>query len=159
MDPLEANQNAREKTIAVLPIRNDSPDADNAYIINGFMEEILHKLTLIEDLKVVSRTSVEKYRDSDLSIKKIGKELNVNYILEGSAQTIQGKTKIHLQLIDALTDQHLWSKPYKQDLSLEDMYEMQEEVALAVANELKVVLRSGEKAQLEQIPTKSKTPF
>ena len=153
--PMAANLNVREKTIAVLPIRNDSPDKDNAYIINGFMEEILHKLSLIEDMKVVSRTSVEKYRDSDASIIEIGKELNVNYILEGSAQTIQGKTKIHLQLIDALTDKHLWSKPYKQDLTLENMFEMQEEVALAVASELEVVLASGEKAQLEKIPTKN----
>lgn len=153
--PLAGKQNIQEKTIAVLPIRNDSPDKDNAYIINGFMEEILHKLTLIEDLKVVSRTSVEKYRDSDESIIEIGKELNVNFILEGSAQTIQGKTKIHLQLIDAHTDKHLWSQPYKQNLSLDNMFEMQEEVALAVANELELVLASGEKEQLEQIPTKN----
>ena len=153
--PQADEESIQEKTIAVLPIRNDSPDKDNAYIINGFMEEILHKLTLIEDLEVVSRTSVEKYRDSDESIIEIGKELNVNYILEGSAQTIQGKTKIHLQLIDAHTDKHLWSQPYKQDLSLENMFEMQEEVALAVANELEVVLASGEKAQLEKIPTKN----
>jgi hypothetical protein len=70
-----------EKSIAVLPFRNDSPDEGNAYIINGLMEEILNKLEKIEDLKVVSRTTVERYRDTKLILGEIGKELNVNYIL------------------------------------------------------------------------------
>lgn len=153
--PFADKQHVPAKSLAVLPFRDDSPETDNTHIINGFMEEILHNLALIEEFSVVSRTSVEKYRNTDESIFEIGRDLNVNYILEGSAQSFQDKTVIRLQLIDVLSDTHLWSKPYKVEITLENFFDIQEEVALAVANELKVVLAPKEIKQLEKIPTEN----
>jgi len=152
-DPFAGNPYDQEKSIAVLPLRDDSPEGGNAYILNGLLEEIMDKLTAFEDLQVVSRTTVEQYRNSDKNLKEIGRELHVNYILEGSAQIIQGNSRIRLQLIEAATDKHLWSKPYEREVSLENIFDIQEEVSLAVASELNVLLASREKEQLEKIPT------
>lgn len=152
-NPFKGDQIVAIKSIAVLPFHDDSPLKDNAHITNGFMEAILNKLVLIQDLNVVSRTSVEKYRASEMNIKEIGRELNVNYILEGSSQTIKGKTVIRLQLIDAVNDKHLWSRPFMKEITLDNIFDLQEEVALEVANELEVVMASGEREQLGSIPT------
>mgnify|MGYP001827765312 FL=1 len=98
----------REKSIAVLPFKNDSNDSTNIYLINGLMESLLNNLQAIEDLRVISRTSVEKYRHDTKSTPEIGRELNVNYLVEGSGQKIGNQILLSIQLIDANRDKHLW---------------------------------------------------
>ncbi len=153
--PFGGNGNKKAKTIAVLPFIDDSPTKENAYISNGLMEAILTKLAMVQDINVISRTSVESYRDTDKSAVEIGKELHVGYILEGGLQTINGKTVIRLQLIDAEHDKHLWAMPFKREITLENIFSIQEEVALKVANELEVVLSSNDRRQLRSVPTAS----
>ena len=98
-----------EKSIAVLPFRSDSPDSTNKYFIDETMEAILNNLCKIADLIVVSRTSVEQFRNTTKTIHEIAKRLNVNYILEGSGQKYGNDILLTIQLIDALNDKHIWS--------------------------------------------------
>ncbi len=130
----------------VMPFFNDSPGEGNDYIANGLLDEILNKLTLIEELDVVSRTTSEKYRDSPKSSKEVAREVGVQYILEGSAQTVIDITRISLQLIEANQDKSLWAKPYEREITLDNFFDVQEELSKAVAYELKIVLNLREKS-------------
>lgn len=151
--PYSLSGRSGDVSILVLPFRNDSPGQGDDYIINGLMDEILNKLTLIEELDVVSRTTSEKYRESNKSSKEIAREVRVRYILEGSAQTVIDTTRIRLQLIDPSQDRYLWAKPYEREIKLENLFDVQENVARAVAEELKVLLNLREEKLVEQIPT------
>ena len=102
-----------EKSIAVLPFKNESIDSTNVYLINGLMEATLNNLQKLRNLRVVSRTSSEKYRNTQKSIPEMAKELNVSYFVEGSGQKIGDNIVLNIQLIDAITDRHLWSKQYR----------------------------------------------
>ena len=99
-----------EKSIAVLPFKNDSKDEENTYFINGLMEEVLNNLQKIKDLRVISRTSVEQYRNQTKSIPEIAKELGVNYIVEGSGQKYGNAFRLRAQLIMAAKESHLWGR-------------------------------------------------
>ena len=151
-----AGKRKQDLAIAVLPIRNDSPDREHDYIINGLLEAILNNLAKVEDLHVVSRTSIEQYRNSDKSMREIGKELQVNYILEGSATIINNSTRIYLQLIECESDRHLWSSPFQREINLNNLFDVQTEVALAVTGELKAILTPEEKEELRKKPTENK---
>lgn len=142
-------------TIAVLPFRNDSPDSEKDYIVNGLLEAILNNLAMVEDMHVVSRTSIEKYRESTKSVREIGEELQVNYILEGSATIIDNNTRIYLQLIETSSDRHLWSSPFQRKITLENLFEVQSEVALAVTGELKAILTPEEIERIEKKPSEN----
>ncbi len=146
--PFSSHQEKLEKKIAVLPFIDDSPDENNTYIINGLMEEILDKLQNIGDLKVKSRTDTEKYRDTKKSITEIAKELNVNYIIEGSGQVIGDQIKLSVQLIECSSGVHMLSHIYTKDLN--DIFTLQEEVALAIVSELKASLTPKEEQQIEK---------
>ena len=148
-------KNKLEKSIAVLPFIDDSPEEGNTYIINGLREEILDKLEKISDLKVKSRTATEKYKDSKLSIREIGKNLKVNYILEGSGQKIQDRIKLRLQLIEVQSGNHVWSKPFVEEVNDERIFELQENVALSVADELKAIITPEEKEMIAKKPTEN----
>ena len=142
------------KSIAVLPFTNLSNDPDQEYFSDGMMEEILDRLFKIGDLKVISRTSSMRYRNTDKSIKEIAGELGVASILEGSVRRIGNNVRITVQLIDAGTDAHLWSEIYDGDLSdLSRIFLIQSEVAQSVARELKAVLSPQEIQLIENIPT------
>ena len=145
----------KDLVIAVLPFHNDSPDRENDYIVNGLMEEILNKLSLVDELNVISRTTSESYRDSDKSIRQIGRELQAQFILEGSATILNNNTRIRLQLIEAETDRHLWSKPYEREITLENLFEVQEEVALAITDELRIILNRTEREYVETTPSEN----
>jgi TolB-like protein len=106
-DKKHHNLSELEKSIAVLPFVNDSPDKENEYLCNGMMEEILNQLQKIGDLKVKARTSVEKYRNTDKDIKVIGLDLGVSLIMEGSVRKEGNDLRITAQLIDAKTGDHL----------------------------------------------------
>jgi TolB-like protein/AraC-like DNA-binding protein len=140
-----------EKSIAVLPFKNDSNDSTNVYIINGLMESILTNLQNIEDLRVISRTSVEKYRTHSKTIPEISKDLNVNYFVEGSGQKIGDKILLNIQLIDASTDKHLWAEQYKREAK--DIFELQQEVAKNIAGKIEVIITPEEAARIDKIPT------
>ena len=140
-----------EKSIAVLPFKNISSDVDNQYFADGVMDAILNKLAKIGELRVKSRTSVEKYRDANLSIPEIAQELGVTYILEGSAQKYGDDIKITTQLIKVSTDDHLWSEEYTR--KFKDVLSLQGEIAGRVADELQTVLTAKEQAALRRVPT------
>ena len=148
-----------EKSIAVLPFINDSPDEENAYFINGTMEAILDNLCKIEDLRVVSRTSVEQYRENHKPLPEVAKEMNVAYVLEGSGQRYGNQIRLTLQLIDAANDRHLWSIPYVREIELENIFTLQSEIAQLVASEIKAVITPEEKQRIEKIPTTSQTAY
>jgi TolB-like protein/cytochrome c-type biogenesis protein CcmH/NrfG len=136
------------KSIAVLPFANRSPDKENEFFTDGVHEDILTNLFNIRELRVVSRTSVEQYRGTTKSLRQIGTELGVAYILEGSVQRVGNKVHVTGQLIDARTDVHLWAKAYDKDLS--DIFVIQAELAKAIATELQAVLSPGEKKLIER---------
>ena len=145
-----------EKSIAVLPFRNDSPSDSNAYFINGLMEEILNKLEKIEAFsKVISRTSTEQYRGvAKLSMPKIAKDLDVNYIVEGSGQKYGDTYKLRVQLIEGKSDKHLWSETYEKEIQgTKDIFNVQTQIAQAIAGELKAVITFQEKDLIQQLPT------
>ncbi|MBN2861931.1 MAG: TIR domain-containing protein [Bacteroidales bacterium] len=145
-----------DKSVAVLPFTNLSNDPDQEYFSDGMMDEILDRLFKIGDLKVISRTSSMGYRDTNLSIKEIARELGVRAILEGSVRRAGNQVRITVQLIDARKDTHLWSEVYEGDLSdLSNIFLIQSDVAQSVARELKAVISPEEKQLIEKIPTKS----
>ena len=125
--PVEDQDFVLFNSIAVLPFENLSPDPDNAYFAAGVHEELLHRLAAINDLSVISRTSVVRYEDSDLSIPEIADELNVQTIMEGSVRYAGDRVRIAAQLIDAETDEHLWSRVYEEPLV--DIFAIQAEIA------------------------------
>ncbi|MBW6500287.1 MAG: TIR domain-containing protein [Bacteroidales bacterium] len=142
-----------DKSVAVLPFTNLSPDPDQDYFSDGMMDEILDRLFKIGDLKVISRTSSMQYRNTDLSIKEIARELGVGAILEGSVRRAGNLVRITVQLIDARNDTHLWSEVYDGDLSdLSNIFSMQSDVAQSVAKELKALISPQEKRLIEKIP-------
>jgi TolB-like protein/AraC-like DNA-binding protein/Flp pilus assembly protein TadD len=144
----------QKRSIAVLPFINDSRDQENVYFINGVLEAILDNLSRIKDLEVRPRTSVEQYRNNDSkSIPQIARELGVNYIIEGSGQKIGDQVSLYIQLIEARSDKHLFSDRY--NMKLEDIFNLQSEVAIKVASEIKAVITQEEKELIEKPPTAS----
>jgi TolB-like protein/Tfp pilus assembly protein PilF len=143
-----------EKSVAILPFKNDSPDEENTYFINGIMEEILTNLQTIKDLRVISRTSCEKYRDQAKSIPEIAKELGINYIVEGSGQKFGSTFCLRIQLIKAEKESHLWAKTFEQEIkNAKDIFRIQSEIAQSIASELEAVIMPREKQLIEKIPT------
>jgi len=142
-----------EKSIAVLPFKNDSNDSTNIYLINGLMESLLDNLQKIEDLRVISRTSVEKYRNNPKTTPEIATELNANYLVAGSGQKMGDRILLNIQLIDATTDKQLWAERYKREVS--DIFELQLEVARSIADAIEAIITPEEAAQIEKIPTKN----
>jgi len=142
-----------EKSIAVLPFKNDSNDSTNVYIINGLMESILNNLQKIEDLRVISRTSVEKYRNIPKIIPEIARELNVNYFIEGSGQKIGDQILLNIQLIEASSDKHLWSEQYNREAK--DIFKLQMEVAKNIADKIEAIITPEEEERINKIPTEN----
>jgi TolB-like protein len=142
-----------EKSIAVIPFRNLSNDPEQEYFSDGVVEAILNYLSKVGELKVISSTSTKRYRDTELSIKEIARELGVASILEGSVQKIGNNVRITVQLIEAKTDVHLWSEIYDKDIS--DIFAIQSEVAQNVAKELNATLTSVEKEQINKYQTEN----
>ncbi|MEJ0057750.1 MAG: helix-turn-helix domain-containing protein [Bacteroidota bacterium] len=140
-----------EKSIAVLPFKNDSNDSTNVYLINGLMEATLNNLQQIKDLRVTSRTSTEKYRNTSRSIPEMAKELNVSYFVEGSGQKIGDRILLNIQLIEARTDRHLWAKQYRRESK--DIFELQQEIAKNIAEEIEVIITPEEEKKITKKPT------
>ena len=141
------------KSIAVLPFKNDSADSSNVYFMNGLMEAILDNFQKIEDIRVTSRTSVEKYRGISKTIPELSKELNVSYFIEGSGQKIGDDILLTIQLIEAPSDKHLWSRRYKRNMK--DVFKLQSEVAKSIASEINAIITPEENKRIESVPTKN----
>jgi TolB-like protein len=140
-----------ENSIAVLPFVNMSSDKEQEYFSDGLTEDIITQLSKIKSFKVISRTSVTQYKTNPKSIREIGKELGVATILEGSVQRSLKQVRITAQLINAVTDEHLWSESY--DRPVDDIFTIQREVALAIASVLNTTLTKKESQQLDYVPT------
>ncbi|MGI9530145.1 helix-turn-helix domain-containing protein [Lutimonas sp.] len=140
-----------EKSIAVLPFKNESSDSLNLYFVNGLMESSLSNLQKIGDLRVISRTSVEKYRKSTMTIPEIAQELNVNYLVEGSGQRVGDQVLLNIQLIDASSDTPIWAEQYSREVG--DVFALQNEVAKKIAASIKAMVTPEELKQIEKIPT------
>ncbi len=146
-----------EKSIAVLPFTNLTNDTEQEYFVEGMHDEILDRIFKIGGLKVTSRTSSLRYKNSDLSLKEIARELGVTTIMEGSVRKIGNNVRITVQLIDAKTDTHLWSDIFDRDFS--DIFSVQIEIAQAIARELQVVITPQEKALMENPYTASSEAY
>jgi TolB-like protein/AraC-like DNA-binding protein/Tfp pilus assembly protein PilF len=142
-----------EKSIAVLPFKNESSDTLNLYFVNGLMESVLNNLQKIGDLRVISRTSVEKYRNTDTGISEIAEELNVNYVVEGSGQRVGGQVLLNIQLIEAASDRPIWVEQYNREVG--DVFALQNEVAKKIAAAIEAVITPGELEQIEKLPTEN----
>src|SRR5207237_2787273 len=139
-------------SIAVLPFDNLSRDPDNAFFTDGVQDEILTDLAKIADLKVISRSSVMQYRSEVArDLRKIGQQLGVAHLLEGSVQRANNRVRVNAQLIDARNDAHVWGQTYDRDLS--DIFAIQSEIAKAIADQLQAKLSPHEAIALEHLPT------
>ena len=134
-----------------MPFTNLSNDPEQEYFSDGIVEAILDHLFKIGELKVTSGTSTKRYKNTELSVKEIGRELDVSSILEGSVQKMGNNVRITAQLIDAKSDVHLWSETYDRNIS--DIFSIQSEVAQTVARELKATLTLKAKGQIEKNQT------
>ena len=142
-----------EKSIAVLPFENLSQNQEDEYFADGMTEDLLTELSKIKDLLVISRTTIMKYKNSSKSLKEIGKELGVANILEGSIRRIGDRVRITGQLIKASSDQNLWAEKYDRDI--QDIFSVQDEVANAIANALRIELSDEESMMISSSQTES----
>ena len=141
-----------------MPFENLSSDKENAYFTDGVQDEILTDLAKIADLKVISRTSVMQYKSGlARNLRKIGEELGVAHVVEGSVQRAANKVRVNAQLIDARNDAHLWAQTYDRDLA--DVFAIQSEIAKAIADQLQAKLSPNEKKAIEQPPTTDLAAF
>ena len=152
--PASAATDARP-SIAVLPFENRSDESKDAYFVDGIHDDILTQLSKVSALRVISRTSVEQFRDTKLPVKAIADQLGVTKILEGGVQRAGDRVRIHVQLIDAGSDAHLWAESYDRELTVTNIFAIQSEVAAAIAAALKATLTAGEQARVNAIPTQS----
>lgn len=139
------------KSVAVLPFENLSDDPNNAYFAEGIQDEILTRLASIGGLKVISRTSTQRYHSKPSNLAEIAKQLGVANILEGSVQKVADQVRVNVQLINAQTDSHVWADIY--DRKLTDIFGVESEIAKGIAQSLQAKLTSGEEQALAVKPT------
>ena len=144
---------APKKSIAVLPFENLSEDKTNVYFADGIQEEVLSRLSRIRDLKVISRTSTLRFKNSAEPLPEIAKQLGVATILEGSVRKAGDKVRVHVQLIDAKSDAHLWAEHY--DRQLDDIFAVESDIAAKIADALQATLTGAERLAIAAQPTKS----
>jgi len=158
-DGIRSDLNNRT-SIAVLPFRNFSINSADQYVYDGIMEEIFNSLTKIHVFGVISHTSVEQYRNTTKTVSEIGKTLDVDYIVEGSGQKFGKTFRIRVQLIDANTDLHIWSKPFQYKMKeTRKLFRIQSRIAKNIASELKATITLKERELIEKIPTASNTAY
>src|SRR6266481_1360212 len=146
-----------EKSIAVLPFENRSEDKSNAYFTDGVQDEILTRLSKIGDLKVISRTSTGRYKNTSQKLPEIAKQLGVANLLEGSVQKTNDQVRVNVQLIRAANDSQLWAETF--DRKLTDIFSVESEVAKAIADTLKAKLTGAEEQLIADRPTSNLTAY
>lgn len=143
----------KEKSVAFLPFKNLSEDNANLYFINGVMESSLNNLQKIKDLRVISRTSTEKYRNNPKTVAEIAEELGVSYLIEGSGQKIGNEVLLSIQLIDVNKDSPIWSEQYKYKLN--NVFELQNTIAKKIAFAIEANVTPKELALIDKNPTEN----
>ena len=146
-----------EKSIAILPFDNLSRDPDNAYFCEGVQDEILTRLAKVADLKVISRTSTQRFKSAPSDLREIAKQLGVMHIVEGSVQKANDQVRVNVQLINAVTDAHLWAETF--DRKLADIFAVESEIAKMVADTLQAKLTGSEKQMMAAQPTSDTTAY
>jgi len=144
-----------QPSVAVLPFENMSRDADNDPFTIGIHDDLITHISKISSIKTISRTSVLQYRDATKTIPQIARELGVATILEGGVQRAGDRVRINVQLIDAATDEHLWSETYDRQLTAASIFAIQSEIATSIARSLRATLSEDEQRRLEAAPTQS----
>jgi TolB-like protein/Tfp pilus assembly protein PilF len=145
------------KSIAVLPFDNLSRDPDNAYFCEGVQDEILTRLAKVADLKVISRTSTQHFKSTPDNLPQIAKQLGVANILEGSVQKASDQVRVNVQLINAMTDAHLWADTY--DRKLTDIFAVESDIAKTIADNLQAKLTNSEKSDIVKVPTANQEAY
>jgi TolB-like protein/Tfp pilus assembly protein PilF/class 3 adenylate cyclase len=148
---------ASEKSIAVLPFQNLSDDKSNGYFTDGIQDEILTRLSKIAALKVISRTSMQKYKSAPENLREVGQQLGVANFLEGSVQKVANAVHVNVQLIRAATDEHLWAESYNR--TLDDVFGVEGEVASAIADQLNAKLSGAEQKAVAEKPTQNAAAY
>src|SRR5438876_8107363 len=141
------------KRIAVLPFDNLSDEKSNAYFAEGIQDEILTRLSKIAALKVISRSSTQKYKSAPDNLREVGKQLGVANLLEGSVQKIANAVHVNVQLIRAATDEHVWAESYNR--KLDDVFGVEGEVASTIADQLNAKLTGAEQKAVADKPTQN----
>jgi len=142
-----------KNSIAVLPFANRSTDDSDIYFTDGIHDDLLTQLSRIDAFSVISRTSVMEYRNTTKNLRQIAKELNVANVMEGSVQRAGDRVRINVQLIDAFTDEHLWAEIYDRELTTSNLFDIQTEIAKAIASALRATLTDTELASVSEVPT------
>jgi len=142
-----------DKSIAVLPFENLSDDKSNAYFVDGIQDEILTRLAKVADLKVISRTSTQRFKSKPGDLPEIARQLGVAHILEGSTQRSADQVRVNVQLIDAATDAHVWAETY--DRRLTDVFAVETEIATKIADMLQARLTGAEHVAMAARPTEN----
>src|SRR5438309_5009069 len=145
------------KSIAVLPFDNLSRDTDNAFFTEGVQDEILTRLAKVADLKVIARTSTKKFKSAPDDLRDVAKQLGVANILEGSVQKANDQVRVNVQLINALTNAHLWAEIY--DRKLTDIFAVESDIAKTIADTLQAKLTGSEKQMISAQPTSDTTAY
>lgn len=154
---LEVELDAR--AIAVLPFRSLGSAEETGFFSDGVHDDLLTTLANISDLKVISRTSVLQYRDTDKNLRQVGQELGAGNILEGGVQHVGDQVRINVQLINAETDEHIWAEKYDRAMTIENLFAIQTEIAETIANELALTLSSEERSRIRRDRTDSIEAF
>ena len=142
-----------DKSIAVLPFDNLSDDKSNSYFAEGVQDEILTRLARVADLKVISRTSTQKYKSAPDNLREIAKQLGVMHVVEGSVQKAADQVRVNVQLINAMNDAHLWADTY--DRKLTDIFAVESEISKTIADMLQAKLSGSEEKAMSQKPTEN----
>jgi TolB-like protein/Tfp pilus assembly protein PilF len=145
------------KSIAVLPFDNLSEDKSNAFFAEGVQDEILTRLAKVADLKVISRTSTQKYKSAPDNLREIAKQLGVMHVVEGSVQKATDQVRVNVQVINAMTDAHLWADIY--DRKLTDIFAVETEIAKTIADTLQAKLSGSEKVMMAKRPTENSEAY
>jgi TolB-like protein len=146
---------APQTAIAVLPFANRSNKDDDLFFTDGIHDDLLTQLAKIHELKVISRTSMMEYRDTSKNLKQIGAELAVGTILEGGVQKVGDRVRVNAQLIEVATDRHLWAETYDRELTAENIFEIQSEIAREIVRAVAVELTPEEERSISDVPTRN----
>ena len=155
LTPVEAEPVSSRQSIAVLPFDNRSRNLDDEFFTEGIHDDLLTNLARISTLKVISRTSVTQYKDTEKTIPEIARELGVATIMEGAVQRAGNTVRINVQLIDAETDEHLWAEIFDRELNTDNLFAIQTEISAAIATALKATLTDEEQQQISRKPTEN----
>ncbi len=142
-----------ELSVAVLPFKNLSEDRNNQHFADGIMDDIINHLSAIKELRVISRTTMDQYKESTKTIPEIGKELKVSYVIESTIQKYQDSVRLIIQLIEAENDKNVWAQDFRREFK--NIFSLESEIAKKVASELKATISPNELERIERIPTEN----